>query len=249
MPGKAIVFATRRRGLVRIWLLARQTEIRYVEGFLSYWDELRRRHPGMLIDSCASGGRRDDLETMRRAVPLLRTDFEGNPEGNQCHTYGFGLWLPYFDAVHNWHPSPYSFRSSIAPFLQRNWDARSKQFNPELARRFVAQWRAVVDYYFGDFYPLSEYSTADNVWMAWQFDRPDRAAGLIQAFRRPNCRSVSARYKVLGLDPDARYVVSDLDADQPHLMTGRELMEAGLSIAVREKPGAALLTYRKASAK
>lgn len=225
------------------------TEIRYVEGFLSYWDELRRRHPGMLIDSCASGGRRDDLETMRRAVPLLRTDFEGNPEGNQCHTYGFALWLPYFDAVHNWHPSPYGFRSSIAPFLQRNWDPRSKQFNPELAREFLAQWRAVVDCYFGDFYPLSEYSAADSVWMAWQFDRPDRAAGLIQAFRRRNCPSVSARYKLLGLDPDARYVVSDLDADQPHQMTGRELMEDGLSIAIREKPGAALMTYRKASAK
>jgi len=32
------------------------TEIRYVEGFLTYWDELRRRNPGMLIDTCASGG-------------------------------------------------------------------------------------------------------------------------------------------------------------------------------------------------
>ena len=30
------------------------TEIQYIEGYLSYWDELRRRHPGMLIDSCAS---------------------------------------------------------------------------------------------------------------------------------------------------------------------------------------------------
>lgn len=28
----------------------------------------------MLIDSCASGGRRNDLETLRRAVPLLRSD-------------------------------------------------------------------------------------------------------------------------------------------------------------------------------
>ena len=60
------------------------TEIRYIEGYLSYWDELRRRHPGMLIDSCASGGRRNDLETMRRAVPILPTDLENNPEAYQC---------------------------------------------------------------------------------------------------------------------------------------------------------------------
>jgi alpha-galactosidase len=70
------------------------TEMRHVEGYLAYWDELRRRHPDLLIDSCASGGRRNDLETLRRAVPLLRSDyqaFDGNPAfapGNQGHTYG-----------------------------------------------------------------------------------------------------------------------------------------------------------------
>ena len=42
------------------------TEIRHVEGYLAFWDALRARHPGMLIDSCASGGRRDALETIRR---------------------------------------------------------------------------------------------------------------------------------------------------------------------------------------
>ncbi|MFA6112327.1 MAG: glycoside hydrolase family 36 protein, partial [Candidatus Latescibacterota bacterium] len=50
------------------------TENLHVQGYLAYWDELRRRHPDMLIDSCASGGRRNDLETLRRAVPLLRSD-------------------------------------------------------------------------------------------------------------------------------------------------------------------------------
>ena len=70
------------------------TENLHVQGYLAYWDALRRRHPGMLIDSCASGGRRNDIETLRRAVPLLRSDyqaFDGNPVyalGNQCQTYG-----------------------------------------------------------------------------------------------------------------------------------------------------------------
>ena len=55
------------------------TENHHVTGYLAYWDELRRRHPNMLIDSCASGGRRNDLETMRRAVPLLRSDYIMKP--------------------------------------------------------------------------------------------------------------------------------------------------------------------------
>ena len=50
----------------------------------------------MLIDSCASGGRRNDLETLRRAVPLLRSDYIMEPVGNQCHTYGIAFWYPYY---------------------------------------------------------------------------------------------------------------------------------------------------------
>ena len=46
------------------------TEIKHVTGYLAYWDELRRRHPNMLIDSCASGGRRNDLEDVAPRSPL-----------------------------------------------------------------------------------------------------------------------------------------------------------------------------------
>ncbi len=71
------------------------TEIRYVEGYLAYWDELLRRHPDMFIDSCASGGRRNDLETMRRAIPLWRTDYRCEPVGTQCCTYGVSCGCRY----------------------------------------------------------------------------------------------------------------------------------------------------------
>ena len=182
------------------------TEIRYIEGYLSYWDELRRRHPGMLIDSCASGGRRDDLETMRRAIPILPTDLENNPEAYQCCTYGFGLWLPFFDSTNYEKFDNYYFRSTIAPFLQCNWDVRKDDFDANQARKCLHQWRSVADYYFGDFWPLSDYSISNNVWMAWQFDRPDLAEGLIQAFRRPDCTCASAQYKLQALESDALYI-------------------------------------------
>ena len=50
------------------------TEIRYVEGLYELWDELRARHPGLVLDDCASGGRRIDLETCRRALVQTRSD-------------------------------------------------------------------------------------------------------------------------------------------------------------------------------
>jgi len=36
------------------------TEIRHVTNLLAYWDELKRRHPNILFDECASGGPSDD---------------------------------------------------------------------------------------------------------------------------------------------------------------------------------------------
>ncbi len=101
------------------------TEIKHVRGYLAYWDELRRRHPGMLIDSCASGGRRDDLETMRRAVPFLRSDYCTDPDGMQCHTYGFNLWLPYYRGAAG-TTDAYDFRSNISPLMMAAWDMRNK---------------------------------------------------------------------------------------------------------------------------
>ena len=45
------------------------TEIRHVEGYFAYWDELLRRRPGMLIDSCASAA---GATTWRRCAEPCR---------------------------------------------------------------------------------------------------------------------------------------------------------------------------------
>ena len=50
------------------------SEIRHVTGFLAFYDELLRRHPNLLIDNCCAGGRRNDIETLRRSVPLWKSD-------------------------------------------------------------------------------------------------------------------------------------------------------------------------------
>ena len=66
-------------------------------GYLAFWDELRRRHPGLLIDTCASGGRRNDLETLRRAIPLWRADYRCEPLGTQWYRVVRRLLLAKFN--------------------------------------------------------------------------------------------------------------------------------------------------------
>src|SRR6202041_2770703 len=72
------------------------TEIRYVEGLLRFWDELRRRHPQLILDIVHRG----DLESISRGVDLTRADYpispDADPIGNQLATEGLSYWRPHF---------------------------------------------------------------------------------------------------------------------------------------------------------
>jgi alpha-galactosidase len=219
------------------------TEIGHVTGYLAYWDELLRRHPKLWLDSCASGGRRNDLETLRRSVPLLRSDAFGSPIIQQCQTFGLSLWAPYYGSG-TIVPTVYWFRSTIFPASRVGWDTRKTDLDYPLLRRMIAEFHKVEPYLLGDYYPLSEYSLSDDVWMAWQFDRPELGEGMMQAFRRDQSEEATGTFRLRGLDPAEQYEVTNLDVETPSKMSGKDLMERGLTVEIKDKPGAALITYK-----
>lgn len=230
------------------------TQIRHVTGYLAFWDELRRRHPRMLIDSCASGGRRNDLETLRRAVPLLRSDYQFEPTGQQCHTYGLSFWLPYYGtgvgpASTNggqYGSGTYVMRSSLAPCYASSLDVRTAPASDwELMRRMTLQWSEIAVNLLGDYYPLTEYSVDTDVWMAWQFHRPEVGQGVVLAFRRPDSSDLTVHVTLRGLEAHATYEVRNFDVESPSHATGQDLMRTGARITVTQRPGAATIAYKK----
>jgi alpha-galactosidase len=223
------------------------TEIKHVTGYLAYWDELRRRHPDMLIDSCASGGKRNDLETLRRSVPLLRSDCIMDSIGNQGHTYGLSSWVPYYGTGTSTIDS-YAMRSAMCPHFTACFDMRRKDLNYAEARRLFSSWRNMANCMLhGDYFPLTPYSLDDTAWIAWQFDMAGKGEGVVQAFRREKSSYESIRVKLQGLDPAAVYTVTNVDVDGATDIAGRELMEKGLLIAIKDQPGAIVIVYKKKS--
>jgi alpha-galactosidase len=224
------------------------TEIRYVTGYLAYWDELRRRHPNMLLDSCASGGRRNDIDTLRRAVPLTRSDYllePGEPISQQMQTLGMAQWIPYFGTGTS-GIDPYVFRSQMTPGIITSWDLRRKDIDTGAMRSLVHEWREVAPNYYGDFYPLTPYSLANDLWAAMQWDRPETGVGFVEIFRRSHSPYETARIRLQGLDPAAEYTLVNLDQAGTRAILGKELMDQGIEVQFQHAPDSVLLTYKRA---
>jgi alpha-galactosidase len=246
------------------------TQIRYAEGLLEFWDELRRRHPQLILDIVQRG----DLETISRAVDLSRADYpvspDADPIGAQVSTEGLAYWRPHFGTLLQVRPNDtYHFRSGMAPglafalFNVAGYPNQVGKFIPadfpfDWMRTMVSQLKRIRPYYYGDYYPLlpcSENSdcatdptrerSAAFEWAAWQFNRPEQGDGLVQAFRRDENDEPAKTLALRGLDPTAKYEVTDLDTKASRTISGRDLTQKGLHVEIKEKRSAAILIYTK----
>lgn len=227
-------------------------EIRHITGLYQMWDDLRARCPGLLIDNCASGGRRIDLETMSRSVPLWRSDVQCFPgfsgAAMQGQTHGLGLWVPLSAGCCD-REDTYMFRSALGPGLDLIMyefeKDNAKHFSLDWLRRRLAELNQAREFFLGDFHPLTGYTLAEDAWVAWQFDRPDLGAGLVLAFRRPQSPFVQATFPLRGLDPEAAYEFRDADTGAVLVRSGKECALTGLPVDLPAKPASRLLFYRK----
>jgi len=223
------------------------SEIRHIEGLYAYWDSLLVHFPKLLIDNCASGGRRIDLETTSRSAPLWRTDYQyGEPNGYQCHTFGLNFYLP----IHGtaiYKTDSYTFRSGLGGTAVMNWEVTGKNSEPIPAiQKRIEDYKKLRPYFYADYYPLTESrnNTRDNVWLAYQLNRPEQKDGIVLAFRRGDCGNESIWVKLRGLDEKATYEIFYEDYKLRIKNTGKELMD-GFEVAIPQKPASLLINYKQ----
>lgn len=246
------------------------TQIRYAEGLLEFWDGLRRRHPQLILDIVQRG----DLETISRAVDLSRADYpvspDADPIGAQISTEGLAYWRPHFGTLLQVRPNDtYHFRSGMAPglafalFNVAGYPNQVGNFIPadfpyDWMRNMVAQLKLVRPYYYADYYPLlpcsansdcttdpSKERSAAFEWAAWQFNSPEQGDGMVQAFRRDEDDEPTKDLRLRGLDTAATYEITNLDTKTPTTVSGKELMQQGLHVEIKEKRGAVIIVYKK----
>ncbi|MGA2077322.1 MAG: glycoside hydrolase family 36 protein [Terriglobia bacterium] len=230
----------------------------HVQGYLRYWDDLLARNPGLWIDSCSSGGRRNDLETMRRAVPLHYSDY-----GYGYHAIKLSFhqtlfeWLPYFkDVTLSWdidkpgrfdkQVDSYAYHCAMAPMLALGLDIKRDDYDFAASQKMIAVWRRAAGLIlYGDYYPHTPFRRSPDQWVAWQFDSPEKGQGFVQAIRLPAAREATLTIHPKGLDSSVTYVFENSESGETREITGRDLLAGGFTFSLPARSGA-IWFYRRA---
>jgi len=231
------------------------TENHYVTGLYTMWDELRQRHPRLLFDDCASGGRRIDLETMSRSYALSRSDSvavkAATPAWDQAQTAGLSLFVPVHATLSTcgmpkWSSQEvrlYELRSAATSGFSVSQDNFARDFPAGVFQRIIAEVKALRPLYNGDFYPLTPIDVSEDAWCAWQFDRPELGRGFAMFFRRPQAPAATLDVVLRGLDAKAAYDVTFVDEGRTQKLTGEQF--SSLKVRIPTAPGALVVTYRR----
>lgn len=216
------------------------TENLYVQGYLWFFDSLIARFPNMMIDACAAGGGRNDLETMRRAVPLHKSDSGyHDPEIKMSMNTALFSWFPYFGTYAI--GDEYGLRASFSSMPVLNYNVVASNVDWKLIEKCVNEWEQVKEFYYSDYYLLTEWNVSDEEWNAWEFFDPDKGAGFFQAFRPKNSGDESLNVRLHGLRPTATYRLTDTDGRIDVTVTGAELMGKGFSVRLPAYSSAVVL--------
>ncbi len=215
-------------------------ENHYVANLYRFLDYLTENIDGLIIDNCASGGKRLDLEMAFRSIPFWRSDYNCAVhynlfEATQSQTYGLSFWLPISGTALNMQ-SEYSSRSAAIPLMLMDFFANT---HPDFS--FYKEQR---EFMTGRYYPLDFGSFDKNKMHAMQYTNDDGLAGTALIYKRPEVKDSEYIVKLNGLVPSKTYNIYDIDSPETvYTMTGEELMSEGLTIALPDGEKAIFLMF------
>ncbi|MDP7743610.1 MAG: alpha-galactosidase, partial [Lentisphaeria bacterium] len=214
----------------------------YGEGLYALLDEFMRRCPQVHIESCAAGGHRMDLGTLRRGHSAWMSDKTDTHDVTRRIQTGLNRVLPgcYGNSSFIWatHPlqrsqtlsalkkdgyPPAALRSRMGGTLGFAENARF--FTPaikETLRQEIANYKVQRHLLMKDFYPLFDPRRLAE-YDGWQFHDPETGEGFFQVFR---CKAPQSQTEVRlrGLLPGLEYVLRDVDTRRQRNLRGGAAM-------------------------
>ena len=225
--------------------------------YYEWLDEVRAAHPNLVIENCSSGGLRFDSGIMAHTNTTWLSD-EVRPKPSLQLAYGCTLqFTP--GVCNHWmvgdttdghvlptdSPEWWDFMFRVPMNGQFGISSKVFDWPPDLlshAAGNVALYKRIRNTIAtADVYHLTPQPAHNDPvgWMAIQYAAPNGAKSVVTAYRLQNSLA-SQTFKLRGLNPDANYQMTN-DGKGMGAMTGRELMDDGVSVNLKNAWSSAVI--------
>ena len=212
------------------------------------------------VDSCASGGGRNDIESMRRGVPMMRSDYDRTSSSMRLsQTETFCKWIPFhgsttkevanqLDIQTNEGTSPYVSRASLLPIYNYGEGFNhNKNLDYDLLRRNIAEWRSINHLLVKDMYVLTPWRHNEDRknWTAIAYDDPKIGDSLLLVFRQEEAPEDSFTVKLPFAEDECKYELTNADTGKVTRRTGKTLRTKGIEIKLSQPKSSAFIRIKR----
>ena len=238
-----------RRGLV---------ELGFYQGWYRAIEETYRRHPGLWIESCASGGRIIDLGQLRHSQSIWVADEAVIDDTNRNRRHALNRVLPASYIQSSFFIDP-AFVCGVKADVRLGGEHRFLTYfsgdfgfgqglpywsedDIQAAAQAVVLYKKVRIFLNGDYYPLFPLPTTRNAWDGCQYHDPQSRSGIVLVYRLSESATEEMAVRPHAID-------SPRDWEWSVVAGGAAVKCGNDGLTVRmETPSSALIQYRPKAA-
>jgi alpha-galactosidase len=227
-----------------IVLSSNSTDVSYhaVEAYYAIHAQLRRRHPGLLLEICNDGGRMVDFGSAAHGDYFSITD-SYDPVSNRRAFYDASFVLPpaMLETYVDKQPTPtlarflYELRSGMMGWVSVMQDTSAWTAKQQAAARdAIALYKEKLRPLIRDAQLFHIAPRPDGVhWDGMEYFNPKRQQGVVYAFRGSAPGESEHNFVLAGLTRDAKYRIHFQDGSSPDtVLSAEELQTEGLRVAL-----------------
>ena len=238
---------TKKTGMPRYGI----AENNSIVGHYKLWDAIleycARTGKCTFVDSCASGGGRNDIESLRRGIPFMRSDADRTTTALRLSmSASFNRWIPFHGAntketeqqvvaSTGSGSDKYVYRASYLPVFNYG---EAFLHNPELdydsMRKYIGEWESINRLLTKDMYVLTPWHSRDDRfgWTAFAYDDPEGDESLLLAFRMEECAEDTCTVKLPFAEAGNVYIIENADTGDKATVPGMSLKD-GLTLTLK----------------
>jgi alpha-galactosidase len=220
---------------------ATDSSYRATRAYYDIYEQLRGRHPKLLLEICNDGGRMMDFGSAAHGDYFSMTDTY-DPLANRRAFYDASFVMPpaMLESYVEYWPAPkienfrYMLRSGMLGWFSLMLDAgRLSTEQRSEARAQVALYKTALRPLIrdADVYHIEDRPDGQR-WDGIEYYSAARQRGVLYAFRGAAPDQPTHRFKLAGLDPGAIYRLKFQDRGAVTMLAGESLMRQGVEVAL-----------------